>query len=325
MLDLTILRASILFALTALGSATEALAIDRSPGPHEVEARPELYPYAGRSGRVRDLINHFENHASPDRAHQKIITLVEAASRLHEVVSRKPPSIRCDRYVELISKPNIRTQAEVADLINRKRLHTEVQQKGGNPIVRMENEHRYDILSKIQTIVLSLESERVGGRSEYGPAVQEDLFGCLKYYTHRHQQATEGIIDYARVLTDSARTRSKADDPALAPYRDLVWTVKDIEARERHLNRVFALDWFDAASKLIELVQKSANGVPAPVVRFLARRWYRLDLYARNIVLLRAIERQVGAPAAGHHEEPAYSKLLARLGEEYHRTRTRFS
>lgn len=271
---------------------------------------PKDYSYSPKASRVRDLAGFFESiqrrnsdpasaaTAADDHKQDLLISLGEAASKLHLLMDGFPMEVRCNRYVKLIDRPNIRTFATVNLLANEDKHFNEIEQNDVNLLSRLQNERSFDALGKSQSIIQSLDSERNNMRSDYDTEVQLDLLGCINYYIYRHQRATLGLIDYVRAARaklepNAATSAGSHSKVALEKYRELLAAIKAIEAREPQ--RKDNLAWLRAFAKMHDLVLENEFQLPKLVQDFVTepKRLGRLRSFDEVLSEIDQVEKSI--------------------------------
>lgn len=250
---------------------------------------PKDYTFVAKKTRVSDLVNFFEsmrNHNEEDPlAYRKVNTMIslsEAATKLHTLSDSYPLEVKCDKYVKLISKPDIRTFATVNELMKESKLFSETLQVDANLVSRIQDERTFDALGRMQTILQSLESEKTLGVSNYELIVQKQLLDCVNYYVYRHQRATFGVVNHVRDSMDKlprSLTEYGGSEVLLRKFRDSMGRIKELE-RQQDETQFDHPSWINELSKVHELVIENNFEIPFIVHEFIsdATRLDRLNL-----------------------------------------------
>lgn len=279
---MTLLRVLIIVNVIAL---LNCLTVAQSISPEA----PADYPYDSDAGRVNNLVKFFETLDVSSKTNEQkssIITLTEAAEKLHIFIGDTGLASMCSRYYKLIVQPNVRTLPAVRELADE---HLdEIQQPDANILMKLISERQFDALGRILTIMSSLESEKeADGTSSYSAAVQNDLFDCLEYLIYRHDQVTAGgLVGYIsdRRSAIGTTTPQKREPPASNKYQPLMDRIVAIEEREfSHPNDY--RDWIEALTELQEMALQDGLMIPVSVEQFLKnqQRLNTLKLYAQML------------------------------------------
>lgn len=242
---------------------------------------PKDYSFPSVNTRVRDLINFFDSLSNHYVPRDTVISLSEAATKLHLLTDSYPLEIKCDKFVKLISMPNIRTFSTVNELVNDNKQFSEQVQTDANLITRLTNERSFDALGRMQTILQSLESEKTFGVSVYEPFIQKELLDCVNYYVFRHQRAISGVVKHVR---DSMERLPQTINElggieiVLRKFRDVKQRIEQIE-RDGERGEFNNTAWLQEISRLHDLVIENDYEVPYVIQQFMANpdRLKRLD------------------------------------------------
>lgn len=282
--------------------------------------KPALGDYAfSKDGfRVKGLIGLFETMSNFDTSsntekNDVIITLSEAINKLHILSVGYSLEIRCNKYVKLISQPNIRTFSSVNLLMEESRLFNEIEQSGSNLVSQLESERSFDALGRIQTIVQTLESERTASTSNYEPEIQKELLDCMNYYIYRHQKATSEIIQYVRKSLDTLKP--SIVEPARNQFitskiEERVRLIRDLERDGLDKGQNLGV-WLKELSDIQNLVVKNNFEIPK-LVRDLLLDNERLER-------LRKLER-VGSQAQQLWKSCVSQEILRKTGNKDYRS-----
>lgn len=330
---------SLLFNLSISQAATDQLAGDstfeldrqsdeRSNDPLEfLQSAPKDYPYEPNSSRVRDLIEVFETLSS--RSHYRsdkqepIVTLSEAASRLFFLSDGLPLKTRCNKYVTLISKPNVLTYSAVDLLMEEDGQLSETEQSSANPVSRLTNERKFDALGRLQTIIQSIESEGLSGHLDYEPNVKKDLLKCVNYYIYRHHRATLGLGFIVQDLSDKVsleKDESEEVELTLFRLRQSIMKLERIEAsvKDEESNS----DWLKELSNLNDLARQNKYELPKLVRDFITepKRLNRLHSYDQlqiraKSLASRLVELEAGRSHLDLVRDAEYIDTLAELNQ----------
>jgi len=244
--------------------------------PNRLHA-PRDYAYSLLGSRVKDLVNFFEtldSSRASTLSSQKLnvtLTLAESASKLCLLTDGMPLDVKCNKYISLIRKPNIRSVQTISELMAEQRLFSDMIQTDANLLARLSNERQFDALGRLQTIVTTLESEASLGKSTLEPVVQKDLLDCMNYYIYRHQRATTDVVTYARqsMVALSPKIVEPSSTEILArKFRDRMEEIRKIEsnAEGKYLDY---RHWLKAMDGLRDLVEQQEYQIPEVVVEFL--------------------------------------------------------
>lgn len=293
----------------------------------QVRPAPKDYVFSPNGSRVRDLASFFNTMAknnehieSEEREQQDVIvSLSEAATKMHHLSWRKPIDDRCSKYVRLINRPNIRTYAAVSQLMKENKLFDEIEQNEANLVSRLMNERSFDALEKLQTLLQTLESEKINSKSSFDPDVQKDLLDCMSYYIYRHQRATSGIVEYVRDAQEKIQPflkRPRDDEVARRKFNQVMDEIKSIETTELENLRQTSHAWLKSLSKLHDLMVENSHDIPRPVQEFVIgpKRLGRLTSF--NHVMTRATELKrdlVEQESQGLISDERYMKNLLEL------------
>lgn len=296
-------------------------------GEQEIDSsKPKDYAYSSNNSRVKSLVNFFEklnndnnyNSNAQTRSQQDlVISLPEAASKLHVLSDGFLLEVKCNKYVKLIEQPDIRTFDTVNQLVAEKRLAIEAEQIDANLMAKLLNERKFDPLGKIQTILQSFEAEKSNQKSNYKSSVKKDLLDCLNYYIYRHQRATGGLIDYVRENLENLRQEDESEIN-LRKMKEVVKRIESIESDQK--DDVTA--WLRELTKLHELVIENNNMIPHKILNFVTEPDRLNRLAAYNQVLNLADELK-GRSSSMESDEPViklrnnavYKKTLVELNE----------
>lgn len=251
---------------------------------------PKDYVLPSTVSRVKQLITHFEMTEKSARdvkfaqTTSVVLSLSQSASKLYALSHGSPLDVKCNRYIRLISLPNVRNVATISALMRESIPLNELVQTDANLIARLTSERDFDSLARIQTIVQTLESEKVLGKSNFEPIVEKELLDCINYYVYRHQSAVENVINYVR---NSKQDLSKH---LVEPTESEVFVEKFREPIERILSIERNLDgssqfdydeWIKSLDRLQTLASQSDFVIPQLARDFLAetQRVDRLDLW----------------------------------------------
>lgn len=290
-------------------------------------SKVEDYPYQPDVLRVRDLIEVFESLGSRSyhrkEKHEKIISLSEAASKLFVMSNGLPLKTKCNKYVKLISKPNVLTYSVVDSLMEEDGHLSETEQSDAQIMPRLTNERKFDALGKLQTIIQSLESERLDKHSDYKPNVKKDLLECMNYYIYRHQRATFGLTGLVRDSLDELTSKVQQSDEiefTLRKYHQLVSELEHIEAKEE--DEAPNSEWLNKLSKLNDLARQNNYELPKLVRDFMIepKRLNRLHFFDQlqieaKSLANRLIEIESGRSDSQLIESMEYIRALAKLNE----------
>lgn len=243
-----------------------------------IKKAPKDYVYSANGVRVRELAKFFEsmkeNHYTEIKEKRNaIISLSEAASKLHFLTDGFSLDRKCNKYVKLINQPNIRTFTTVNLLVNEERHFSETEQSDACILSRLTNERAFDALSKLQTIIQTLDSERVGRRRvSFEPGVQKDLLNCMGYFIYKHQRATSGLVEYIRqgeAKLEPILGQPSSTDAMLLKFSTLLDQVKSIEVEETLEGKNKTGKWLSELSKLQDSVIDNHYEIPKLVQDFL--------------------------------------------------------
>lgn len=290
---------------------------------------PKDYSFTSDNSRVKSLVNFFEdlNHgdsfnSNPEtrRKQDVVISLPEAASKMHILSDGLLLDAKCNKYVKLIEQPNIRTFDMVNQLVNEKRLAIEADQDDANLIAKLSNERKFDTIGKIQTILQSLDSERENLKSLYSLSVQRDLNDCLSYYIYRYQRATTSLIEHVRKQqSDLCQVKQEDDfDINLRKLNEAVERVKLIES-----NREFDVAaWLRELSILHNLIDENNLEIPVKIQKFVTQpdRLKRLESYNQILSEANELKEKLlllegDKPAQNQKNNKEYIKILLELNE----------
>lgn len=227
------------------------------------------YVYSRDSSRVKDLVGLFETMSNFEKStysdkNNVIITLSESMDKLRTLSAGYPLETRCNKYVKLISRPNIRTFAAVNLLMNENKLFNEIDQSDVNTVSRVENERSFDALARIQTLVQTLESEKTNLQSNYKPDMQKELLDCINYYIYRHQRATLGLTQYVRESLESVAPQiaePSVKQFVLSKFEESITAVHHIEQEGLDKNKNILI-WLSELTKLQNLITKNGFEIP---------------------------------------------------------------
>lgn len=252
---------------------------------------PKDYSYStinSNKSRVRDLINFFDNlkdstSYDPEIREKQnvIISLAEAASKLHFLLDEFPIDIKCNKYVNLINKPNVRTYSMINELANEDKLFHEITQQDSNVFSKIEDARRFDALTKLQTIIQTLESERDSGKirkSLFEPTIQQELLDCITYFIYKHQRATTGLIDYVRNYElknnlNSINHNSVGSELNVKKFNKISNEIKqlerDIDNDDNSNKNSTIINWLNSFFKLQQLSIENNYQLPKIIVDFI--------------------------------------------------------
>lgn len=287
---------------------------------------PEDYPYQPDVSRVRRLIEVFESLSSRSytrkEKHEKIVSLSEAASKLIVMSNGLPLKTKCNKYVKLISKPNVLTYSVVDSLMEDDSHPSETEQSDAQTLPRLMNERRFDALGKLQTIIQSLESERLNEHSDYKPNVKRDLLECMNYYIYRHQRATFGLTRLVRDSLDELTPKVQSDETELTlrKYHKLMSELEHIEAKDE--GEAPNSEWLNKLSKLNDLARQNNYELPRLVRDFMTepKRLDRLHFYDQlqieaKSLAARLVEIELGQSDLELIGSIEYMRALVNLNE----------
>lgn len=301
---------------------------DEQPGLLNSSA-PKDYPYQPDSSRVRDLIEVFEalNSRNYHRREKQeaIVSLSEAASRLFVFSNGLPLKTRCNKYVTLISKPNVLTYTAVDLLMEDDNQISEVEQSDAQPLSRLMNERKFDALGRLQTILQSIESEGSPGHLDYESNVKRDLLQCVSYYIYRHQRATLGLSGLVQDLSDKLSLEKEGQSGGveliLKRLRQSMLKLEEIETRISE-NEEFKSDWLKELTNLNDLARQNKYELPKLVRDFLTepKRLSRLHSYDQLQIKAKSLASQLVELESGRSEfdlvgDVEYLGTLAKLNE----------
>lgn len=258
-------------------------------------ASPEDYAQSFVSSRVKSLVDFFEtldkNSYGPSASQNisVILSLDESALKLYTLSHGQPLNLKCDRYVKLLSQPNIRTVATVSGLMKESQAFSEIEQKDANLMANLMSERKFDALARIQTILQSLEMEQSLGKSNFEPNVEKDLLDCVNYYVYRHQRATNTIVRHVRETMEKLPESLIASGKHEVIFRQLSQAIHNVEAIESEQKNFRHQDWLLELSRIHELTLESGYEIPENVRKFLtdSRRIERLNWFHRGEELKR--------------------------------------
>lgn len=264
------------------------------------------YSYASGGGnRVSELVNFFDSMRDfdvydPDiRGKQDVIlTLSEAASKLHRLMDGLRLESRCNRFYKLIKRPNIRSVGSVNLLAHEVDLHYEVFQSDANLIQRISSERSYDALGRMQAIIQTLESERDPRGSSFEPIIQKELLDCVNYFVYRHQKALTGIPAYTRESLSHMSGASLSTSPSevtLQEFRRIIGVIEMIELDEAERGSCRTFDWVNAMSDLYLYITNGRLEVPKVVQDFVTKtkRLERLTMCSELLDRIKNLEVQI--------------------------------
>lgn len=292
------------------------------------ESAARNYIYSSGASRVRDLVGFYEsmsgdNESSNRDKQNKIISLSEAANKLRFLTDGLPLDTKCNKYVKLINRPNIRTYSTVNLLVAEEKLAIETVQLNANLVSQLMGERQFDALGRIQTIIQSLEAEKENSKSSYTPAVQKDLLDCIDYYIYRHQRATSGLIVFAREAKEELARRGDQLDSSVVlskKFSSSMDKIRRIEIEENETKVRNSSVWLNELSKLHQLVVENHYDIPK-VVRNFVTEPRRLDrMNDCNIVLTRLAtlkEQILSKESVGNNidSDDEYKQLLNEYAE----------
>lgn len=294
---------------------------------HTRLSAPEDYPYQPDVSRVRDLIGVFESlsYQHGKEKNQPIISLSAAASRLFVMSNGLPLKKRCNKYVKLISKPpNTLTYSSVDLLMEEDNHICETEQVDAQLLPRLINERKFDSLGRLQTIVQSLESEKLNGLTDYDPSVKKDLLECMIYFIYRHQRATFGLTSIARTSLDNLgpeMDHRKGLELTLMKYQQIMSKIRQIEADDKK-DEAYNSEWLNEILRLNDLARQNHYDLPKLVRDFITEpkrldrlhSYDKLQIMAKSLVAkLVAIESQPQSNLTDENLE--YINTLAELSK----------
>lgn len=311
---------AILVSLLLNGYCLCTLTTSSSPS----EATIGDYAYSTDDNRVKDLVGLFETvknyeESSYSEKDNVIISLSEAINKLRTLSSGYPLEFKCNKYVKLISRPDIRTYATVNLLMDENRLFNEIDQPDVNLVSRLSNERSFDPLGRIQTLIQSLDSERTDSHSNYSPSMQKELLDCINYYVYRHQRASLGVVKFAREAIESLKSSlpvPSESEITLKRLNESMETVKRLEEEEGGLEREQnAKRWLQELHRIHKLIMKNDFDIPRLVGKFLGdqRRINRVAEYGKISDRAEQLRKSCVELELAKQSDTTYSKDLMEL------------
>lgn len=299
----------------------------------EPTSKPKDFAFSPRGSRVSRLINLFETLSDEANIYgtrsRDVISLIEAASKLHLLADGQRLEAKCNKYVRLIEQPNIRDFDSVRLLMREDGKFSDVEQPDANLLSRLINERSFDALSKLQTILQSLESEKTNGKSSYDANVRRDLLDCMSYFIYRHQRATVGLVGFIRHMNDELESDSSVNDKpdAIHKFHQSIDRIKSIESQKPESRA----DWIRELSKLQDLVIENRFELPLVVENFFNNQTRLEKLHSCDTILNRAddLKKQIlnyeSHHAADKQTNHQYSDWLMELNSLMRMNRDLFS
>lgn len=288
-----------------------------------ISGTPKDYTFSSDTSRVKNLVNFFEefkhddNYNSNPKTRRKqnlLISLPEAAGKLHLLSDGLPLDIKCNKYVRLIEQPDIRTFYKVNQLVDEKRLPVEVAQNDANLVEKLSNERKFDPLGKIQAILQSLDSEKENLRSSYSQSIQKDLYDCISYYIYRYQRATTDLVEHVRERQTNL-CQFEQENELDINLRKLNEAVKNIESIESS-QEVDVVAWLRELSNLHDLIGENNFEIPIKIQKFIIQpdRLQRLESFNKILNLAGELKQKASSL------EESERALNQKDQEEYQRT-----